>query len=149
MDKKDNLTLEFDSNVDETFSINQEYLNKYKTWRRKEEIQKCKYLEAKYGNLKNCTDNSDSSSSSDESEDELAELIFTSSFVAQEISESVEKSFFKALSALKSRDPKIYRSETAFFGDDQSSKKSSSSKNKESTLRINDYERMCLLEEMY
>ncbi|KRZ15148.1 Protein KRI1 -like protein [Trichinella zimbabwensis] len=144
MDKKDNLILEFDSNVDETFSINQEYLNKYKTWRRKEEIQK---LEAKYGNLKNCTDNSDSSSSSDESEDELAE----------EISESVEKSFFKALSALKSRDPKIYRSETAFFGDDQSStkmtqmkssKKSSGSKNKESALRINDYERICLLEEI-
>ncbi|KRZ76738.1 Protein KRI1 -like protein, partial [Trichinella papuae] len=145
MDKKDNLILEFDSNVDETFSINQEYLDKYKTWRRKEEIQK---LEAKYGNLKNCTDNSDSSSSSDESEDELAE----------EISESVEKSFFKALSALKSRDPKIYRSETAFFGDDQSStkmtqmkssKKSSGSKNKESALRINDYERICLLEEIF
>ncbi|KRY52549.1 Protein KRI1 -like protein, partial [Trichinella britovi] len=144
MDKKDNLILEFDSNVAETFSINQEYLNKYKTWRRKEEIQK---LEAKYGNLKNCTDNSDSSSPSDESEDELAE----------EISESVEKSFFKALSALKSRDPKIYRSETSFFGDHQSStkltqmkssKKSSGSKDKESALCINDYERMCLLEEI-
>ncbi|KRZ97286.1 Protein KRI1 -like protein, partial [Trichinella sp. T8] len=144
MDKKDNLILEFDSNVAETFSINQEYLNKYKTWRRKEEIQK---LEAKYGNLKNCTDNSDSSSPSDESEDELAE----------EISESVEKSFFKALSALKSRDPKIYRSETSFFGDHQSStkltqmkssKKSSGSKDKESALCINDYERICLLEEI-
>ncbi|KRX23752.1 Protein KRI1 -like protein, partial [Trichinella nelsoni] len=140
MDKKDNLILEFDSNVAKTFSINQEYLTKYKTWRRKEEIQK---LEAKYGNLKNCTDNSDSSSPSDESEDELAE----------EISESVEKSFFKALSALKSRDPKIYRSETSFFGDHQSSTKltqmkSSGSKDKESALCINDYERMCLLEEI-
>ncbi|OUC43793.1 Krr1 family protein [Trichinella nativa] len=147
MDKKDNLILEFDSNVAETFSINQEYLNKYKTWRRKEEIQKCKH-DTFYGNLKNCTDNSDSSSPSDESEDELAE----------EISESVEKSFFKALSALKSRDPKIYRSETSFFGDHQSStkltqmkssKKSSGSKDKESALCINDYERMCLLEEIF
>ncbi|KRY52547.1 Protein KRI1 -like protein, partial [Trichinella britovi] len=89
MDKKDNLILEFDSNVAETFSINQEYLNKYKTWRRKEEIQK---------------------------------------------------------------------SETSFFGDHQSStkltqmkssKKSSGSKDKESALCINDYERMCLLEEIF
>ncbi|KRY21840.1 Protein KRI1 -like protein [Trichinella patagoniensis] len=110
MDKKDNLILEFDSNVAETFSINQEYLNKYKTWRRKEEIQK----------------------------------------TVRTIPIRVARLMNQKMNWLKS--------ETSFFGDHQSStkltqmkssKKSSGSKDKESALCINDYERMCLLEEIF
>ncbi|OWF47876.1 protein KRI1 homolog [Mizuhopecten yessoensis] len=118
------------------FTINKAYAEKYNTWRAKEELQR---LKDKYGDvdINNATD----SSSSSESEDENAEAL-----TAQ-----LEKDWLKTLSALKSKDPKIYKEDAKFFhsedddeeGDDEDSKPK---KKKQKPVFLKDYERKLITE---
>ncbi|RMZ93546.1 KRI1 -like protein, partial [Brachionus plicatilis] len=90
-------------------NINTKYAERYDNWRNKEELQK---LKDKYGDV-NLLD--DDESSSDETEDEDA----------RELTDDVEKEFLKALSLVKSRDPKIYDKEQCKFFDQYNSAKES------------------------
>lgn len=77
-------------------------------------------------------ENEESSSSSDDDED------------AVELTQDLEKDFFKTLSSLKNKDPKIYDEKTKFF--ERSSNAKVSKKPKEQPVYINDYERKLILE---
>uniref|UniRef100_A0A2H8TJZ2 Protein KRI1 n=1 Tax=Melanaphis sacchari TaxID=742174 RepID=A0A2H8TJZ2_9HEMI len=83
----------------------------------------------------------DNNTSSDEEEEDEE---------AKELTEDVEKSFFKALSCLKKDDPKIYDESVKFFDSSatqQSIKKSADSKNKNSNpIYLEEYKRKILLE---
>uniref|UniRef100_A0A5S6QZ47 Protein KRI1 homolog n=1 Tax=Trichuris muris TaxID=70415 RepID=A0A5S6QZ47_TRIMR len=114
------------------FTVNKAYAASYNAWRRREELRK---LKDKYGDS---YITSESASSSD-TEDEQAE----------EISPEMEKSFFKALSALKGRDPKIYDPNVAFFkkGEDEDPSQSSKGKGdkKRPVMLLRDFERERIL----
>ncbi|XP_077499123.1 protein KRI1 homolog [Amblyomma americanum] len=110
--------------------LNEDYAKNYNRWREKEELQK---LKDKYG--ENVA--FDSSSSSSESEDEDAE----------ELTPALEKKFLETLSALKSKDPKIYDKEMVFFestGDSSEQKKER--KKKDKPMFLKDYERKLIVE---
>ncbi|XP_060576869.1 protein KRI1 homolog [Ruditapes philippinarum] len=112
------------------FKINRAYAEKYNTWRQKEELQK---LKDKYGD----GDESKGSSSS-ESEDEDAEAL----------TEQVERDWLRTLSALKSKDPKIYQKNAKFFHDDDGDYEGGqkNKKSKEKPMFLKDYERKVMLE---
>ncbi|XP_041475851.1 protein KRI1 homolog isoform X2 [Lytechinus variegatus] len=128
--------------ADETveFGINKNYAQNYNIWRRKEEMQKYK---DKYGDY----DEGDESSSS-ETEDEDAEGL----------TPQIEKDFFKTLSIIKSRDPKMYTKDIKFYhsedsGSDDNQQESSRrpKQNKESSRKdkpmyLKDYERKIIVE---
>ncbi|KHJ43787.1 Krr1 family protein [Trichuris suis] len=123
----------FDSNeeVSADLVVNNAYAAGYNVWRRKEELRK---LKDKYGDS---YITSESASSSD-TEDEQAE----------EVSPEMEKSFFKALSALKARDPKIYDPDVVFFNKSEEQPKkdtASKSKTKQEVMHLRDLERQRLL----
>ncbi|CDW52748.1 protein KRI1 [Trichuris trichiura] len=120
-----------DEEVSDKLAVNNAYAAGYNTWRRKEELRK---LKDKYGDS---YITSDSASSSD-TEDERAE----------EVSPEMEKSFFKALSALKARDPKIYDPNVVFFNKSEQQPKedtSGKSKTKQPVMHLRDLERQRLL----
>jgi len=83
--------------------INQSYATHYEEYRAAEELQR---LKAKYGDVPLSQENgeAESSSSSESESDEAIED---------------DMDFFKTLSALKSKDPKIYDGETYFFGGEE------------------------------
>lgn len=111
-----------DSEVD--IKTNSEYAKNYDAWRQKEELHK---LHMKY------KDESDSSSSSSDDENE------------PEVNEQFEQDFFKTLSYLKNKDPRIYDNNFDCFanvGNNVKVKK----KNKEQSMTIKDYERKLILE---
>ncbi|XP_060081608.1 protein KRI1 homolog [Ylistrum balloti] len=119
------------------FKINKAYAEKYNTWRAKEELQR---LKDKYGDVD--VNHSDESSSSSESEDETAEAL-----TAQ-----VEKDWLKTLSALKSKDPKIYNNKVKFYHsgeeedeEDEDSKPKAKGK-KQKPVFLKDYERKLITE---
>lgn len=88
-------------------------------------------VKTKYGDV--LEDGSESSSSSDDDED------------AAELTEEVEKDFFKTLSYLKMKDPKIYDNNVSFFkAKPENTKKEKKAKDKPMFLK--DYERKLLLE---
>ena len=119
---------------DEGFTINKDYADKYNLWREKEELQR---LKDKYGDVHH--DDQDSSSS--ESEDEEGEALTAKK----------EKNWLRALSALKSKDPKIYDKSVDFFKEDSNSDNSedSSDQEKEPKLKpmfLKDYDREVILQ---
>ncbi|XP_066154798.1 protein KRI1 homolog [Euwallacea fornicatus] len=105
-----------------------EYAKGYDSWRKKEELNK---LKTKYG--EDALEMSDSSSSSDDDEN------------ATELTEEVERDFFKTLSYLKTKDPKIYDNNISFFKHKPEVVKKST-KGKEKPIFLKDYERKLLLE---
>lgn len=118
----------FEENSDSDVEVktNNEYAKNYEIWRKKEELNK---LKTKYGD-----DDFDEESSSSEDDDEAVKL-----------SEDVEKDFFKTLSCLKNKDPKIYDQKAVFFKDTVEPNKKHISK-QEKSMSIKDYERKLLLE---
>lgn len=91
-------------------------------------------VKTKYGeeNIDFSLDN-DSSSSSEDDEDGV------------ELTEEVEKDFFKTLACLKKKDPRIYDGNVNFFNEKQASPKKEKKK-KEQPMFIKDYERKLILE---
>lgn len=115
------------------FRINKAYAEKYNAWRQKEELQK---LKDRYGGEEDSED-----SSSSESEDEDAEAL----------TEVLERDWLRTLSALKSKDPKIYQKDVRFYHDEEESDSKDddtgkSKKTKDKPMYLKDYERKVLLE---
>ncbi|XP_037527142.1 protein KRI1 homolog [Rhipicephalus sanguineus] len=122
-----------DSDSDDVgeLKLNKDYAKSYNKWREKEELQK---LKDKYGDDVTL----DSSSSSSESEDEDAE----------ELTPTLEKKFLETLSALKSKDPKIYDKDIVFFeptGDVEGEPMKEKQK-KEKPMFLKDYKRKLIVE---
>ncbi|KAK4884740.1 hypothetical protein RN001_001011 [Aquatica leii] len=119
------------SDSDIEIKTNSEYAKNYNTWRQKEEFHK---LTMKYKD-----DTEESSSSSDDDNDEG--IAFTEKF---------EQDFFKTLSYLKNKDPRIYNKNFGFFEKTQeineNTTTSKTKKNKDTPIFIKDYERQLLLE---
>ncbi|XP_037288508.2 protein KRI1 homolog [Rhipicephalus microplus] len=123
-----------DSDSDDVgeLKLNEDYAKNYNKWREKEELQK---LKDKYGENVAL----DSSSSSSESEDEDAE----------ELTPTFEKKFLETLSALKSKDPKIYDKSTVFFeptGDAGEGEPVKEKQKKEKPMFLKDYKRKLIIE---
>uniref|UniRef100_A0A914UYH1 Protein KRI1 homolog n=1 Tax=Plectus sambesii TaxID=2011161 RepID=A0A914UYH1_9BILA len=116
---------------DNGLHINQAYATRYDNWRRLEEMQKFK---DRYGENAELSDSGDSSSS-----EEPAEW-----------STEQEKDFLKALSALKSKDPKIYDEQQRFFHEAPASAEPSpdkkAKKTKEKPMFLKDYERKLVVD---
>lgn len=92
-------------------------------------------VKTKYGEEFTLSDeNSDSSSEDDD--------------VGEELTEDVEKQFFKTLSCLKAKDPRIYDQKTNFFEGKEDAKNESTKRKakKDQPMYIKDYERKILLE---
>ncbi|XP_050296481.1 protein KRI1 homolog [Anthonomus grandis grandis] len=117
-----------ESDSESEIKTENEYAKNYDNWRKKEELNK---LKTKYGDT--VLDSNESSSSSDDDED------------AAELTEEVEKEFFKTLSYLKKKDPKIYDNNVSFFKDTTENIKKEK-KVKEQPMYLKDYERKLLLE---
>ncbi|XP_030766822.1 protein KRI1 homolog isoform X1 [Sitophilus oryzae] len=117
--------LDFDGDVN--FEDQNDFAKKYDTWRKKEELNK---LKSKYG--EDALDISDSSSSDDDEE-------------GLELTEEVEKDFFKTLSCLKKKDPKLYDNNINFFKSRGENSKKVKQK-KDDPMYLKDYERKIILE---
>ncbi|KAK9872501.1 hypothetical protein WA026_017967 [Henosepilachna vigintioctopunctata] len=122
-----------DSDDEVDIKINNEYAKNYDTWRKKEELNK---LKTKYGETDLTLDSYDSSSSSEDDE------------TAIELTEQVEKDFYKTLAQLKKKDPKIYDNSVVFFekSSDVNAKMQSGKNSGKKTMFIEDYNRKLLLE---
>ncbi|XP_051904735.1 protein KRI1 homolog [Hippocampus zosterae] len=115
---------------EEGFRINTEFAKKYDTYRQKEELQR---LKDRYGDRELDDDSDSSESSSDCSEVEL--------------DPEVERDFYRTLSLLKKKDPKIYQKDAKFYSDAPSTDvKPSTSKSKVKPMYLKDYERKVILE---
>ncbi|XP_061829510.1 protein KRI1 homolog [Nerophis lumbriciformis] len=110
--------------------INSQFAKKYDKYRQSEELRR---LKDRYGDRGNDDDES-SESSSDESEVEL--------------DPEVEKNFYRTLSLLKKKDPKIYQQDAQFYSEGASNNdlKPSTSKSREKPMYLKDYERKVILE---
>ncbi|KAM3850528.1 protein KRI1 homolog [Diretmus argenteus] len=109
--------------------INSKFAEKYEKYRQKEELQR---LKDRYG-----ADESESGSSDSSSDDSEVEL-----------DPKLERDFYRTLSLLKKKDPKIYEKDAKFYSEEAAStsdaKSSTSQKTKPMYLR--DYERKVILE---
>ncbi|XP_061567130.1 protein KRI1 homolog [Cololabis saira] len=110
--------------------INSQFAQKYEKYRQKEELQR---LKDRYGDQVADSDES-SSSSSDDSEVEL--------------DPSVERDFYRTLSLLKKRDPKIYEQDATFYSEGASTDPQPSTSKTEpvKSMYLKDYERAVILE---
>lgn len=63
-----------------------------------------------------------------------------------ELTEEVEKKFFKTLACLKNKDPRIYDQNVKFFDESDVVEQQKKKEKKEKPLLIKDYERKLLLE---
>jgi len=115
-----------ESDDDNKFAINNDYAKNYNKWRPAEHLQR---LKDKYGN--NPEDDEEDSDESSEDED------------AQDLTPEVERDFFKTLSSLKKKDPKIYDGKTEFF---KMGEKKEVKEKKEKPVRIGDIERQVMVE---
>ncbi|XP_017779274.1 PREDICTED: protein KRI1 homolog [Nicrophorus vespilloides] len=122
----------FDNSDDEekkvTFRSNNDYAKSYNTWRKKEELMRMK---TKFGFD---DDSDDEPSSCSDDDDEVLKM-----------DEKMDLNFFKTLSSLKNKDPKIYDQNVRFFGDEVI-KAPTKMKTKDKPIYIKDYERKMLLE---
>ncbi|KAM9843400.1 protein KRI1 homolog [Aulostomus maculatus] len=109
--------------------INAKFAQQYDKYRQKEELQR---LKDRYGDREADSD-SESSESSTDSEEEL--------------NPEVEKDFYRTLSLLKKKDPKIYEKDSMFFSEDALNRdmKPSTSKTVK-PMYLKDYERIVILE---
>ncbi|KAJ8363371.1 hypothetical protein SKAU_G00122020 [Synaphobranchus kaupii] len=113
------------------FKINQKFAERYEKYRQKEELQK---LKDRYGDE---VGDSDSDSESDEDSE-------------VELNPRLERDFYRTLSLLKKKDPKIYQQDAKFYTAQESSGDSddqpSTSKKQEKPMFLKDYERKVILE---
>ncbi|KAL3287581.1 hypothetical protein HHI36_002048 [Cryptolaemus montrouzieri] len=98
---------------------------------KKEEFNK---LKTKYGETEIQLDNDDDSSSSEDDE------------VGVELTEEVEKEFYKTLALLKRKDPKIYDDNAVFFDKSEVVGKPKRKADESDSMYLKDYERKLLLE---
>lgn len=115
---------------DTEFKINTQFAQKYEKYRQKEELQR---LKDRYGNRDEESESS-SESSSDDSEVDL--------------DPALERDFYRTLSLLKKKDPKIYEKDAMFYseGPSTSDEKPSTSKKAVKPMYLKDYERKVILE---
>ncbi|XP_068606135.1 protein KRI1 homolog [Brachionichthys hirsutus] len=108
--------------------INPKFAQKYDKYRQKEELQR---LKDKYGDR---ADEEDSESSSDDSEVEL--------------DPKLELDFYRTLSLLKTKDPKIYQTDAKFYSEEAPTldEKPSTSKKTVKPMYLKDYERKVIME---
>ncbi|KAJ0001491.1 hypothetical protein NQD34_006511 [Periophthalmus magnuspinnatus] len=113
-----------------TFKINSQFAQRYDKYRQKEELQK---LKDRFGNGDEDSESS-SESSSDDSE--------------MELDPELERDFYRTLSLLKKKDPKIYEKDVKFYSEVQSTsdEKPSTSKKAVKPMYLKDYERKVILE---
>ncbi|KAF6723012.1 KRI1-like protein [Oryzias melastigma] len=112
--------------------INTKFAQKYDKYRQKEELQK---LKDRFGDRDDGSDSDSSGSSSDDSEVEL--------------DPAVERDFYRILSLLKKKDPKIYEKDAKLYSEDTShcdEKPSTSKKAAVKPMFLKDYERKVILE---
>ncbi|XP_047214377.1 protein KRI1 homolog [Girardinichthys multiradiatus] len=112
--------------------INTQFAQKYDRYRQKEELQK---LKDRFGDRADDSDSHSSESSSDDSEVEL--------------DPAVERDFYRTLSLLKKRDPKIYEKDARFYSEDASQNDDIPSTSKQAKVKpmyLKDYERKVILE---
>uniref|UniRef100_A0A672FI63 Protein KRI1 homolog n=1 Tax=Salarias fasciatus TaxID=181472 RepID=A0A672FI63_SALFA len=111
--------------------INSSFAQKYDKYRQREELQR---LKDRYGDQADDSDSDSSDSSSDGSEVEL--------------DPEVEKDFYRTLSLLKKKDPKIYEKDAKFYTKDEfsSEAKPSTSRTAVKPMYLKDYERRVILE---
>ncbi|XP_075062918.1 protein KRI1 homolog isoform X2 [Mixophyes fleayi] len=109
--------------------INRKFAEQYDRYREKEELQR---LKDRYGDKED--DDSGSSSSESGSEDELA------------IDPQLDKDFYRTLSLLKKKDPRIYQEDVTFYNETGSPVASQSNSSKEKPMYLKDYERKVILE---
>ncbi|XP_041633666.1 protein KRI1 homolog [Cheilinus undulatus] len=108
--------------------INSNFAQKYEKYRQKEELQR---LKDKYGDRGDESD-SESESSSDDSEVEL--------------DPEIERDFYRTLSLLKKKDPKIYQTDAQFYSEASTSEEKPSTSKKTKPMYLKDYERKVILE---
>ncbi|XP_017271973.1 protein KRI1 homolog [Kryptolebias marmoratus] len=112
--------------------INSRFAERYEKYRQKEELQK---LKDRFGDRADDSDFESTESSSDDSEVEL--------------DPEVERDFYRTLSLLKKKDPKIYEKDAKFYSEETShddAKPSTSKKDKVKPMYLKDYERKVILE---
>ena len=119
-----------DDNV--AFNTNNEYAERYNTWRQKERLQT---LKDRYGDIDINEDDAEDESS-DEEEDEDAEGL----------TPQIEKDFFVTLATLKRKDPSVYDGKTQFFQDKPESSQEKKTKEKSKKVTLADIERKVILE---
>ncbi|XP_056143961.1 protein KRI1 homolog [Lampris incognitus] len=112
--------------------INSKFAERYGKYRQKEELQR---LKDRYGDRADDDESESSESSSDEAEVEL--------------DPKIERDFYRTLSLLKRKDPKIYQKDAKFYSDeDESSSDAQPSTSKQAIkpMYLKDYERKVILE---
>ncbi|KAM4531936.1 protein KRI1 homolog [Odontesthes bonariensis] len=112
--------------------INSKFAQKYEKYRQREELQR---LKDRYGDRVDENDSESSESSSDDSEGEL--------------DPDVERNFYRTLSLLKKKDPKIYEQDVRFYSEDASNSDAQPSTSKKTSVKpmyLKDYERKVILE---
>uniref|UniRef100_A0A3Q2P944 Protein KRI1 homolog n=1 Tax=Fundulus heteroclitus TaxID=8078 RepID=A0A3Q2P944_FUNHE len=112
--------------------INTQFAQRYEKYRRKEELQK---LKDRFGDRADDSASHSSESSSDDSEVEL--------------DPALERDFYRTLSLLKKKDPKIYEKDARFYSEDASQDQDRPSTSKQAKVKpmyLKDYERKVILE---
>ncbi|CAI9624806.1 unnamed protein product, partial [Staurois parvus] len=109
--------------------INQKFADRYERYREKEELQR---LKDRYGDKGE--EDSESSSSESESEDEPT------------IDPELDRDFYRTLSLLKKKDPRIYQEDVTFYKETDQPATSQSKSTKEKPMYLKDYERKVILE---
>ncbi|XP_054463238.1 protein KRI1 homolog [Anoplopoma fimbria] len=109
--------------------INSGFAQKYDKYRQKEELQR---LKDRYGDREDESDSSESSSEDSE----------------VELDPEAERDFYRTLSLLKKKDPKIYQTDAKFYSEvtSTSDEKPSTSKKAVKPMYLKDYERKVILE---
>ncbi|KAL5366159.1 KRI1-like family-domain-containing protein [Aspergillus floccosus] len=117
-------------NIDNGFKINEEYARRFEHNKKREELQK---LEAKFGK----DESGDSEESSSEEEDEDGELA----------TEALDAQIMATLSAIRSKDPRVYDSSVTFFteADENADGRAATSEKKQKPMTLRDYHRQNLL----
>uniref|UniRef100_A0A1A8K8Z8 Protein KRI1 homolog n=1 Tax=Nothobranchius kuhntae TaxID=321403 RepID=A0A1A8K8Z8_NOTKU len=112
--------------------INSRFAQRYEKYRQKEELQK---LKDRFGDRADESDSDSSESSSDGSDVEL--------------DPDAERDFYRTLSLLKKKDPKIYEKDVKFYSEESprsEAKPSTSKRDKVKPMYLKDYERKVILE---
>ncbi|XP_069086499.1 protein KRI1 homolog [Pleurodeles waltl] len=110
--------------------VNARFASRYEAYRRKEELQR---LRDRYGDHQEAED---SLSSSSEEEEENVRW-----------DPKLDKDFYRTLSLLKTKDPRIYQQDVTFYHNEElSSENEEAQKKKEKPMYLKDYERKVILE---